>query len=180
MTNPGTPSLHTAKTVAAIIAKNIEPTTADEVLAALKKLNGHRITPRVLDQLPGGRVEWRLRRELGVTEIRNRAFLNDKTAGIALTLARNSSDTLSAEFVERENPEHFKHRRARNARREEALANVELLERVAMLFNEMATINQQRELAKKQLAVFISHEGPLGPDKAELERALGLRLDKED
>jgi hypothetical protein len=180
MPNQDSATQHTAQSIAAIIAKNIEPATADEVLAALRALEGHHITPRLLDRLPGGRVEWRLRRELGVTEIRNRAFLNDKATGVSLTLARNDSDVLSAEFVERENPEHFKNRRDRNARREQALSNVALLERVALLFNELTTINEQRRLAMKQLAVFISHEGPLGPDKRDLERALGLRFEDKE
>lgn len=173
---------HTATSVAALIAKNVEPTTAEEVLAVLKRLDGQQITTRLLDKLPGGRVEWRLSRHLGWTEIKNRAYVStggEHREGVCLMLARSeASVALDAAWVERENPAYFAGRRERNALRANALANKALLERVAFCMNEVEEINQKREIAKKQLAVFLEHGEPLSPDQYDVERACGLREEK--
>jgi len=174
--NPSPPS-HNAATVAEIIRKNIEPDTAEDVLAALQKLEGQVITTRLLDKLPGGRVEWRIHRQLGETTIRNRAYLREKAEGVSLTLARSdaSGTVVDASFVEKANPSYFKDRRERNALRAKALADAALLGRVAILFSEIETINMQLDAAKQQFAVYVTPGEPLSPDRVELERACGLR-----
>jgi hypothetical protein len=168
---------HTATSVATVIRHNLEPDTAEQVLAALKQLDGHAITARLLDKLPGGRVEWRLHRVLGEIEIRNRAYLREKREGVRLTLARNNEETVSADFVERQNPSYFKELRERNALRSQALADPALLERVAVLFNEIEEINEKKALAHKRFAVFVTPGEPLSPDRIHFERAIGLRED---
>lgn len=161
---------HTAASVAALIERNMEPTTAEDVLAALKQVNGQPITPRLLDHLPGGRVEWRLSKQLGTTELKNRAYMRDAREGVCLVLAK--SDEVSAAFVELANPTYFRLRRERNALRALALdpANVPLLERAASLCNEFA-------LARQQLAALVRDGEPLSPDRIDIERACGLRED---
>jgi hypothetical protein len=167
---------HTADTIATIIRQNIEPDTAEEVLVALKQLDGQLITSRLLDKLPGGRVEWRLHRQLGELEIRNRAYIHEKREGVRLTLAQNNANTVSADFIEEKNPHYFKDQRARNHMRAKALADHALLERVAVLFNEIEAINTKRALAHKQFAVIV-HSEPLFPDRHDLARACGLHED---
>jgi hypothetical protein len=176
------PPKHTANSVAALITKNMEPQTAEDVLAALKPLDGQLITTRLLDKLPGGRIEWRLSRHLGWTEIKNRVYLStggEHREGVCLMLARSEASVpLSVEFVERENPAYFAGRRQRNDLRTAALANPELLTRVAFIMNEIEDINLKRTLAKKQFAAFVDHGEPLSPDQYALERACGLREEK--
>src|SRR5262245_32324940 len=101
-TDPSQTRRHTTASVAEILRKTIEPDSAEEALTALKKLDGQPITQRLLDKLPGGRVEWRLNKQLGDTELRNRAYTRAKRDGVCLTLARNS-ETVSAAFVEQAN-----------------------------------------------------------------------------
>lgn len=77
---------------------------AEETLAALRELDGHPITPRLLDRLPGGRVEWRIVRELGRITIRNRAWYQDsRIDGVELQLSPRiyPGVTLDAAWVER-------------------------------------------------------------------------------
>jgi hypothetical protein len=157
-----------AATVAKIIASNIEPETPDQVLAALARLDGQVVTTRLLDQLPGGRVEWRLHKELGVTEIRNRAYLRHRREGIRLTLTKSPTQALSAKFVERENPYYFKERHARNKKRAETLRNQELLKRIGLLFCEIEDLITKTRAAKQQLAIFVGDAS----DREALERAL--------
>jgi hypothetical protein len=172
---------HTVESVAALIQANIEPQTAEAVLAALKPLEGQFITTRVLDKLPGGRVEWRMNRNLGWTEIKNRAYVANKRDGVCLILARSEASVpLDTAFIERENAQYFEQRRHRNQLRAQALANPALLTRVAFLMNEIEDLNHKQALAKKQFAVFLSHGEPLSPDQYELERACGLRDPKEN
>ena len=171
---------HTVASVAALIAKNVEPEIAEEVLLALRPLDGQLITARMLDKLPGGRVEWRLSRTLGWTEIRNRANVRNKRDGVMLLLARSDQSVpLSIQFVERENAEFLEGRRQRNALRAQALADVELLSRVASLMNEIEDLNQKHQTVKQQFAAFLESGEPLSPDQYELERACGLREPKE-
>ncbi len=73
-----------------------------EILTALDRLTGQTIGKRLLDQLPGGRVEWRLSRELGYTFLRNRAYRQSGAAGgIELVLApgERSDMVLDAAWV---------------------------------------------------------------------------------
>src|SRR4051812_8004450 len=99
---------HTVASVTTLIASRIEPQTAEEVLQILRPLDGTPITTQLLDKLPGGRVEWRLRRQLGWTEIANRAYTSTGGAsreGVCLTLARSEGTVpLAVDYVERENP----------------------------------------------------------------------------
>jgi hypothetical protein len=174
---------HTAASVAALITQNIEPSTAEEVLDALRPLHGALITTKMLDKLPGGRVEWRLSRAYGWTEFKNRAYISsggDRREGVCLMVARSESSVpLDIEWVERENPAYFAGRRQRNAQRIQALANAELLARIAILMNEIEDTNIRRALQHRQFAVFVDHGEPLNPDRYELERACGLREPKD-
>lgn len=167
-----TPTPHTAASVAEIVRKNFEPRDAEEVLNALRPFHGQVITIRLLDKLPGGRVEWRIQRQLGRVELKNRAFLKDSRTGLSLTLAKAGSERLDADRLERENPEYFARRRERNALREQALTNAALLERVALLFSEIEELNQKRAVALRQFAVFVQPGEPLHPDRLELQRAI--------
>ena len=174
---------HTAESVAAIIRQNIESEGAEAVLAILKKINGPLITTRLLDKLPGGRIEWRLSRALGWTELKNRLYINSKGAnreGICLILARTESSVpLSSDYVERENPAYFQGRRERNALRAKALADPDLLERLAKLFNKLEKVNKERAECRKEFQVFVAHGQPCAPDQYDLERACGLREDRD-
>jgi len=175
------PKRHTPESVAEEVADSMEPQTAEDVLEALKKCDGQAITTRLLDKLPGGRVEWRLSRQLGWTEIKNRAYVNSSGAspqGICLMLARSEASVpLSVAWVERENPAYFAGRRERNALREKALADKQLLTRAAFLFNEIEDINAKRRAKTKEFAVLVEHREPLSPVKYKLERVCGLRED---
>lgn len=175
------PKRHTAKTVAEVVAAKMEPETAEEVLEVLRKCDGQLITTRLLDKLPGGRVDWRLSRNLGWTEIKNRAYANSSgqsRTGICLIIARSEQSVpLVADFVEKENPAYFKGRRERNALRNIALADQELLERVAAFFNKVEDWSAQGKELHKVWAVFSAHGEPLSPDRYDLERCCGLRED---
>jgi hypothetical protein len=173
---------HTPASVAALITKNIEPATAEEVLVALMPLDGQLITTRLLDRLPGGRVEWRLARHYGWTEIKNRAYIStggEHREGICLILARSEASVpLDVALVERENPAYYSGRRQRNALRLAALANAELLSRIALLMNEIEDSNGIRAAQQRQFAAFVNTGEPLNPDQYDLERACGLRQEK--
>jgi len=172
----------TPKQIAEIVARSMESDAAERVLEALRAIDGQPITPRLLDKLPGGRVEWRLSRALGWTEIKNRAYLSSggkHREAVQLLLAHSESVVpLSADFVERENKEYFKERRERNALREKALADPVQLERLAALFSELDVINKARTQCRKRFAAFVAPGEPFSPARFDLERACGLREDK--
>ena len=171
-------SKHSAATVAAIIQQRIESDVAEHVLTALKPCHGQLITTRLLDKLPGGRVEWRLTRNYGWTEVKNRAYLSSQggsSDGVCLMLVRTEASVpLDVTWVERENPAYFAGRRERNAQRAQALADTGLLERFAFVLNEIEDVRQQLAVAREQFAGYVNR-GPLSPDRYEFERACGLR-----
>jgi hypothetical protein len=170
---------HTLDTLTALIRKNIEPGTAELVLDALRVIDGQLITTRVLDKLPGGRVEWRLSRQMGYTEIRNRAYISSQGSspdGVCLTLARSEASVpLLTTWVERENPAYFAGRRERNALREKALSDPPMLSKLAALMNEIEEINARLACAETRFSEFVDYGQPCHPDKYDLERACGLR-----
>src|SRR5262245_63066342 len=51
------------------VAIHVEAMTADRILAALAPFDGKPLSNRVLDALPGGRVAWKFRRDLGWIEL---------------------------------------------------------------------------------------------------------------
>lgn len=170
---------HTATTLAALIAKDMEPQTAEEVLHALKPYDGQLITTRLLDKLPGGRVEWRLSRNYGWTEIRNRVYLSsggDRRDGVNLMLARSEASVpLSVSWVEKENPAYFAGRRERNALRARAIADRALLTRLATVMNEIEDWLHKLHFSREQFATFVAYGEPCSPARYDLERACGLR-----
>jgi hypothetical protein len=168
---------HTAGTLAALIERRREPDTADIVLAALRSHNGQLITTRLLDKLPGGRVEWRLARTMGWTEIVNGAYRKSQgnaPDGLRLIIARSEASVpLDVAWVERENPAYFAGRRERNALRDQALADPSLLTRLATVMNEIEDLRYKLTFAEQTF--FELADGPAGPDRYELERACGMR-----
>jgi len=175
-------SKHSASTIAALITSRIEPDTAERVLDALRPLDGHLITTRLLDKLPGGRTKWRLSRAYGWTEIKNDAYVRSQASssdGVCLMLVRSEASVpLDVAWVERENPAYFSGRRERNQRRAEALADRPMLTRLAFVMNEIEDLHAKLALAKATFQTFTEHDAPCGPDRYELERACGLREDK--
>ena len=170
---------HTLESLTRMITKKIEPPLADAVLDALKRIEGQLITTRVLDKLPGGRVEWRMSRTLGFTEIRNRSFMTSQGSSldsICLKLAKSESSVpVDAAWIERENVDHYAGRRQRNALRAKALADVGMLSRVAGIMNDIEAINEQLRVAKATLCDFTKDGAPLHPERYDVEKACGLR-----
>lgn len=167
---------HTATSLARLIATSMEPEHAERVLAALRPLNGQPITTRLLDKLPGGRVEWRLTRDLGRTQIKNRASMRISAEGIELTLAHSEACVpLDVAWVERENVGYFAARRQRNAARAQAIADSGMLGRVAFAMNEVQDLLQKLAFAKEQFETFIREGEPCYVVRYDLERACGLR-----
>jgi hypothetical protein len=170
---------HTADTLAALIASRIEPDAAERVLTALTAANGQLITTRLLDKLPGGRVEWRMRREMGNTSIRNRAYLQsrgDSLDALDLTLASSESSVpLDVSWVEQQNSYYFAERRKRNADRAEAVQNRAMLGKLAIIMNEIVDLRHRLAVAKTAFVAFVDTGTPCYPDRYELERACGLR-----
>lgn len=76
--------------------------TEEEVFAALHALDGQRINERLLDHLPGGRVEWRLRTELGAIELQNRDYHRTSEGVCLLLLAPGQVPVLDVAWVERQ------------------------------------------------------------------------------
>lgn len=79
---------------------------AAAVFAALTRLDGQVITKRLLDRLPGGRLEWRLAHEFGYTLLRDRRYCRGAEDGIELLLAPPSGAPvpLDVAWVRRANP----------------------------------------------------------------------------
>lgn len=170
--------MHTAGTLAKLIAHDIEPDHAERVLTALQPLNGQLITTRLLDKLPGGRVEWRLTRDLGKTHVKNRAYIStkgDAAEALDLTLAPSEASVpLDVAWVEHANAWYFEQRRARNAHRQAAIADTPLLSRLAFVMNEIEDLHHKLAFAKTQFVAFVEDE-PLCVERYTLERACGLR-----
>jgi hypothetical protein len=170
---------HTIESLTRLISKKVEPPLADAVLDALKRIEGQLITTRVLDKLPGGRVEWRLSRALGFTEIRNRSFMTSQGSsldGICLKLAKSEASVpVDAAWIERENVNHYAGRRERNARRATALADTAMLSRLAQVMNDIEEITERLRVAKATLCDFTQEGTPLYPERYDVERACGLR-----
>jgi len=170
---------HTAESLTALIASRLEPDNAERVLEALKPLHGTLITTRLLDKLPGGRVEWRLSRHHGWTELANRAQQStrgDSPDAVNLILARSEvSVPLDVPWVERENSRYFAGRRERNALRAQAVADKPMLTRLAFVMNEIEDLQHKLKFAKKTFAAFVADGEPCHPERYELERACGLR-----
>lgn len=173
---------HTAQTLAALIERRREPETAEAVLHALRPHHGQLITTRLLDKLPGGRVEWRLSRTMGWTEIVNDAYRKTQgnaPDGLRLIIARSEAAVpLDVPWVERENVAYFAGRRERNKQRDAALADTEMLTRFSFVMNEIEDLHHKLAFARKSFEVFVEHDKPCSPDRYEFERACGLREDR--
>jgi len=172
----GPTDMHTPTSLTTLIANHLEPDHADRVLAALKPLDGQLITTRLLDKLPGGRVEWRLTRDMGYTKVANRAYKHHRAEGIELMLARSEGSVpLDVAWVERENPHQFAGRRERNALRAQAMANKEALAKLAAVMNELEDLQKRVAAAKVTFAAYTGDNTPYRVVRYELERACGLR-----
>jgi hypothetical protein len=171
---------HTATTVAALIRARMEPTDADAVLDALRPYNGQLITTRLLDKLPGGRVEWRLSRVHGWTELSNATYRRSQGGdGLSLHLAHSEASVpLDVAWVERENARYFGARRERNQQRAAALADPGMLARLATLMNEIEDLQGKLAFARETFAEFTDAGQPCHPDRYTLEAACGLREER--
>jgi len=170
---------HTASSIASLISNEVEPDNAEHVLAALTPYHGKPISTRLLDRLPGGRVEWTLRKQYGWTEIVNRAdrqTRGDSRDAIRIILARSEASVpLDVPWVERENARYFAGRRERNRLRAVALADNPMLTRMAFTMNEIEDLHVKLAFAKKTFAALVDDGTPLHPDRYVLEEACGLR-----
>lgn len=76
--------------------------TVEEVLGALRALDGRAVDQRLIDKLPGGRVVWRLRTELGAIELQDRDYAATGEGVCLLLLAPGDDLVLNYAWVERQ------------------------------------------------------------------------------
>jgi hypothetical protein len=170
---------HTRQSVSDLLQDRWESDLPDRILEALKPFHGKPITTRLLDKLPGGRDEWRMRREYGWTRIENMPYIRthgrDRN-GVSIILARSEASVpLDLAFVEQDNVAYYLGRRERNHARMEARNDAAKLDAMASVLNRIEALNAAREAVLKDFEQLAGYGEIFNPDKYELERAAGLR-----
>jgi hypothetical protein len=161
---------HTVDTLAALLATRQESDLPDQLLDALRPLQGKAITTRLLDQLPGGKAEWTLSREYGWTHLVSRVYYRTSgREGLRIMLARTEASVpLDLAWVETENGAYFGARRQRNADRLAARQDVDLLNSLAAALNQVASLQGQLAEAQAVLDALTEHGTVLDGDRYEI------------
>jgi hypothetical protein len=169
--------MHTFNSVADLLQTHWESDLPDTVLDALRPFDGKPVTTRLLNKLPGGKDEWRLRREYGMTHLENNAYWRSSgNTGISLLLDwRTDAFLLNIANVEKNNTAYFSARKSRNHSRMEARNDKQLLDQMAATLNAVETAQKQLAAAKAQFEKLTDYGAPFAADKYELERVCGLR-----
>jgi hypothetical protein len=171
--------MYTFNDVADILQNQWENDIPDQVLNALRPMNGKNITTRILDRLPGGKDVWRLTRNYGMTHIENRDYWHssgNSREGVNLLVDwRTDSFPLDIAALEKNNAAYFSARKERNHSRMEARNNRELLTSMADAMNKIEAANKALEAAKNEFEALTEYGSAFYADKFELERTCGLR-----
>jgi hypothetical protein len=170
---------HTHQTVRDILQANWESDLPDKVLDALRPLDGKPVTKRLLDKLPGGKEEWILERAYGMTQLKNRAYVDHSGSGkggVSLLLDhREDAFPLDVARMVEKNPAYFSARVERNHARMEAMNTKPLLDAMANVMNRIEQAAAELIAAKEAFEVLTEYGKPFRPDNFDLERACGLR-----
>jgi hypothetical protein len=171
---------HTAKSVREFLLSQRESDEPDAVLAILKAHNYKPLTKRLLAKLPGGEERWRLSQFATMTHLETRDYARSGgNTGIHLLMAYATTNvTIDAAWIEKNNPAYFKGRRERNASRDAAASNPDLLSCMANRLNAYAEAKSELDEAKLHLDAATSHGQPFSSDSYEWERLCGAREEK--
>ena len=171
---------HTIATVRAFLQTQRESDEPDEVLAILKQHDGKQLTKRLLAKLPGGEERWKLSQFATVTRLETRDYGRiDGNAGIHLLIAYQTTNvTIDAAWIEEHNPAYFKGRRERNASRDAAAGNPDLLSCMANRLNAYAEAKSELDEAKLHLDAATSYGQPFSADQYDWERLCEVREEK--
>jgi len=169
---------HTAKTIAAIITANLESDLPDRVIEALRPYDGKNITTRILDALPPlpNGATWRLVRHYGWTCLQTSTYCTpqgyaDKTSLDLILTRTEASVPLDLEYVtgiksgHEENPAYFSARRERNAARQQALNDPEMLKKAAAALNKYTAAIDALAAARAELDEITAYGTPMHPEQ---------------
>lgn len=172
---------HTAKTIAAIIAANLESDLPDRVIEALRPYDGKNITTRILDALPPlpNGATWRLIRNYGWTCLQTSTYCTpqgyaDKTSMDLILTRTEASVPLDLAYVAGENKEknsygencaYFSARRERNAARHQAMSDPEMLKKSATALNKYTAAIDALAAARAELDEITEYGTPMHPEQ---------------
>ena len=169
---------HTRQSVSDFLLARTESDLPEQILQALQSYTGKMVTTRILDKLPGGKDEWRLRRQYGMTHIENNAYWRTSGSaenGISLLLAHTeASFPFDAADMVKRNPAYFDGRKNRNHKRMEARNDAAKLDSMAAVLNRMERAAQELQNAWADLETLTEYGSSFAPDKYTFERLVGV------
>jgi hypothetical protein len=167
---------HTRHTLSDLIQQHWESDLPDQIIEALRPLNGKMITTRLLDKLPGGKEAWILSRNYGWTELDSRTYRSSQgNKGVHLILARSEASVpLDLAVVESENPAYFDARRKRNHARMEARNDGGRLDALAATMNRIESLQAQLDSAVSDFDALTEYGTVFHQDMYTLRKACGL------
>jgi hypothetical protein len=172
---------HTVKSVRAFAESQRESDEPDAILEILKAHDGKPLTKRLLAKLPGGEERWFLHHTAGMmTHLEEREYLRSEgSRGMHLLLARETKNvTVSATWIEEQNPAYFAGRRERNASRDK-ISNIHvsaIAQLMADRLNEYEEAKAKLDEAKANLDKLT--DGPFAADRYDWEKLCGARKGK--
>lgn len=172
--------MHTRQSVSNLIQEQVESDLPDKILEALRPFDGKPVTKRLLDKLPGGRAEWRLRRDYGMTHIETIDYWRSRgNKGFSFLLGYSEDAfPLNLLFMEERNPAYFDGRRARNHSRMEVVNNKKLLDEMATAMNCVVEAKAALKDATEKFNKLAGYGEPFHADWLLLEKACGLGEEK--
>lgn len=170
--------MHTRQSVSDFLLERTESDLPDKILECLRSYTGKAVTTRILDKLPGGKNEWRLRRQYGMTHLENNAYWRSSGSaegGISLLLAHTeASFTFDANDMVQRNAAYFSARKERNHTRMEARNDAAKLDRMAAVLNRIERATQELQNAWADLDTLTEYNEPFAADKYAFQRLVGV------
>jgi len=170
--------MHTAESVRAHLESQLEnEALPDAVLEVFRREAGKPFTKRILAKLPGGEDAWRISQVANMTSIATADYIrtqgNEGHSFLVAYAIKNIE--IDPAFLEESNARHYSARIARNAKRREAMASLELRDKLARALNEVSVAFLELERTKREVESLTEYGGPFESFRFSWEKVAGLK-----